>query len=564
MFPHVDAAVSYAEGVKAGTIPAGNWVKLAATRFLNDLERAADPASAWEFRPDLASRPVVFCELMPNIKGPMAGKPLRLDAWQKFCVVNVFGFVERGTTTRRFRQAIIYVPRGNGKTSLMAPIALYCSFCENEGGAEGYAAAVTRDQAKILFETAQNMVRKSPEFRKRYGVEVSAHAIYQTSSASRFNPVSSDAKALDGLNVAVSVLDEIGSHKTPEVYDVMLTAMGKRRQPLLVAISTATSNNFGIGKQLWDYVAKVLSGAVVDDRIFGVLYAADDDDDVWDESTWVKANPGWGTTVQPPAIQAIAKQARQNPAQEAAFKTRHLNIWVNADAQLFQATTWVNSCARPGMTPATFTGWDLYGGLDLASKVDLAASVRLFRSIRIDSKPIYKVFARFYLPEAAILDGRNPYYTQWASEGWLTVTPGDVTDFDQIEADLISDHESSPFSSIGFDPWAATQLANNMQAAGLPMIEYRQSVVTMSEPTKELDALIRDHRIEHDGNPVLAWCMSNVVGHYDRKGNVYPTKQRVEYKIDGAVALIMALGRSIVDNGGAGASYADQGGIMFG
>src|SRR5690242_20142681 len=195
-------------------------------------------------------------------QGPEAGRSLRLMPWQRFVFANLFAFVERGTTNRRFRQAVIFVPRGNGKTSLAAPLALYLSFLDGEGGAEGYAAAVTRDQARILFDTAREMVRRSPEIRRRYGVEALANAIWQEGTSSNFRPISSDAKALDGLNVQIAVCDEIASHKTSEVYDVLLTAMGKRRHPMLLAISTAIGNNAGIGKQLWDYAVRVLEGTL--------------------------------------------------------------------------------------------------------------------------------------------------------------------------------------------------------------------------------------------------------------------------------------------------------------
>ena len=189
---------------------------------------------------------------------------------------------------------MIFVPRGNGKTSIAAPLALYLSFLDGEGGAEGYAAAVTRDQARILFDTAREMVRRSPEIRRRYGVEALANAVWQERTSSQFRPISSDAKALDGLNVQVAVCDEIASHKTSEVYDVLLTAMGKRRNPLLLAISTATGNNAGIGKQLWDYAVRVLEGAQEDERLFALIYTIDPEDDPWEEASWIKANPVLG------------------------------------------------------------------------------------------------------------------------------------------------------------------------------------------------------------------------------------------------------------------------------
>src|SRR5918993_4694498 len=280
--PGVADAVAYAEAVVAGTVPAGRLARLACERFLRDKAAADAGAGPWGFDPGLVEAALLFAGQMPNIKGPEAGRPLRLMPWQRFVFANLFGFVERGSSTRRFRQAVVYVPRGNGKTTLAAPIGLYLTFVEGEGGAEGYAAAVTRDQARILFEAAREMARRSPGFRAAFGVGVGANAIHQEATASRFAPVSSDAKALDGLNVQVAVCDEIASHKTSEVYDVLLTAMGKRRHPLLLSISTATGNNSGIGKQLWDYAGRVLDGAQEDERLFALVHAADPKDAPWE------------------------------------------------------------------------------------------------------------------------------------------------------------------------------------------------------------------------------------------------------------------------------------------
>src|SRR5829696_5059007 len=375
--PGVAEAVAYAEAVVAGRTPAGRLARLACERFLRDKAAADAGAGPWCFDPDLVEAALLFAGQMPNIKGPEAGQPLRLMAWQMFVFANLFGFVERGTTTRRFRQAVVFVPRGNGKTTIAAPIGLYLTFVEGGGGAEGYAAAVTRDQARILFDAAQHMVRRSSEFRSAFGVGVGANAIHQERTASRFAPVSSDAKALDGLNVQVAVCDEIASHKTPEVYDVLLTAMGKRRHPLLLSISTATGNNSGIGKQLWDYASRVLDGTQEDERLFALIYAADPEDDPWDEVTWIKAKPSWGQAVQPDAIRAIMRQARNNPAQEAAAKTRHLNLWVGADEALFSMRAW-REAADPSLALEDFEGQDCHLGLDLASRTDLAALALVF------------------------------------------------------------------------------------------------------------------------------------------------------------------------------------------
>src|SRR5215207_1455072 len=546
--PGVAEAVGYAEAVVAGAVPAGRLARLACERFLRDKAAADAGIGHWGFEPDLVEAALLFAGQMPNIKGPEAGRPLRLMPWQRFVFANLFGFIERGTATRRFRQAVVYVPRGNGKTTLAAPIGLYLTFVEGEGGAEGYAAAVTRDQARILFEAAQHMVRRSPGFREAFGVGVGANAIHQERTASRFAPVSSDAKALDGLNVQVAVCDEIASHKTPEVYDVLLTAMGKRRHPLLLSISTATGNSAGIGRQLWDYAARVLEGVQEDERLFALVHAADPEDDPWDEATWIKANPSWGQAVQPDAIRAIMRQARNNPAQEAAAKTRHLNLWVGADEALFSMRAW-QACEDRALRLEDFAGQPCHIGLDLARKTDLAAMAIVFPRRGEEGKAQYAVFARCYLNESAVLDARNPSYPGWAVAGNLTITPGDETDFGHIEDDLRELCGRFRVESVGTDPWQAAHLSQRLRAEGVPMFDFRTTTQNLSPAINELDAAMRSGRLRHDGNPVLAWCVGNVVGQEDRRGNLFPAKVR-ENRIDAAVALMMAIGRAQASDDG--------------
>jgi phage terminase large subunit-like protein len=505
---------------------------------LDFARRLADDATACATA--LANRAMLFASMLPNIKGPEADKPIRLMDWQRFVYANIFGFVEAGTRLRRFRQAYVAVPRGNGKTTVVAPAALYCTFMEREGGAEGYAAAVTRDQARILFDMAQQMVRRTPRLqRSPLSVKVMVNAIFQEHTASRFAPISSDAKALDGLNVAVAVCDEIASHKTPEVYDVLLTAMGKRTQPLLICITTATDNSAGVGKQLWDYSLRVLDGIQDDERLFALIYTPDIGDDTWDEATWRKVNPGWGQTVQPNAVRQNAKQARNNAAQQSAFMTRHLNVWVGADEALFSMRAW-QECTDPTLRIEDFFGQPCHMALDLASKTDLAAVALVFQE-----GDGYAVFSRCYLNATAVAEARNPSYPNWARDGVLRITPGNETDFAVIEADITEDCRRFAVQSVAYDPYGSTQLSQRLRAEGVPMEEFRAVPLNFSEPTKELDAAIRSGRLRHDGNGALTWCISNVVGHYDARGNVYPRKARPENKIDAAVALIMATARAI-------------------
>jgi phage terminase large subunit-like protein len=539
----VQDALRYARTTAEDPSRASMHARMACERFLRDHDAAQRPDSLWSFDDLAAIKAMVFASQMPNIKGPEAGKPLRLMDWQRLVYSNVFGFKERATGGRRFRQGVVYVPKGNGKTTISAPLAMYMTFGENEGGAEGYAAAVTRDQARILFETAQNMVRRSEDMRKRWGVGVLTNSIFQERTASRLVPISSDAKALDGLNVAVAVCDEIGSHKTAEVYQALSTAMGKRTQPFLLSISTATQNNAGIGRQLWDYSLRVLQGVQTDERLFSIIYSIDDTDDPWEEATWIKANPAWGVSVQPDAIRAIMRQARNNPAQEAAARTRHLNVWIGADEQLFSTREWT-LCADRDLKLEDLDGRECHLALDLASKTDLAALVAVFPETR-DGDVHYTVACRCYLNEAAVMEARNASYPGWANANELIITPGNETDFQTIEDDTVEWFRRFRVLSMAYDPWRTTQLAQRLQSSSVPVVEFRSNTQNFSAPTRELEAAIRSARIRHDGNGPLAWCIGNVVGHTDARDNVYPRKARPENKIDAAVALIMAIGRAM-------------------
>jgi phage terminase large subunit-like protein len=539
----VQDALRYARKTAEDPTAASMHARMSCERFLRDHDAAQKPDSQWSFDDLAALKAMVFTSQMPNIKGPEAGKPIRLMDWQKLVYANVFGFKERATGGRRFRQGVVYVPKGNGKTTISAPLAMYITFGENEGGAEGYAAAVTRDQARILFETAQNMVRRSDDMRKRWGVGVLTNSIFQERTASRLVPISSDAKALDGLNVAVAVCDEIGSHRTPEVYEALSTAMGKRHQPFLLSISTATQNNAGIGRQLWDYSLRVLQGVQNDERLFSIIYSIDDTDDPWEEATWIKANPAWGVSVQPDAIRAIMRQARNNPSQEASARTRHLNVWIGADEQLFSTRQWT-LCADRDLKLEDFEGRECHLALDLASKTDLAALVAVFPEVR-DGDVHYTVFCRCYLNEAAVMEARNASYPGWANANELIITPGNETDFQTIEDDVVEWFRRFRVLSMAYDPWRTTQLAQRLQSSSVPVVEFRSNTQNFSAPTRELEAAIRSARIRHDGNGPLAWCIGNVVGHTDARDNVYPRKARPENKIDAAVALIMAIGRAM-------------------
>lgn len=530
---HVEEGENYARGVVAGIIPACTYVQQACKRHLDDLEK-----TDWTFEFDrvLAEKVCKFGTLFTHIKGPLAGQFITLEPWQSFILTVVFGWVWKHNRKRRFRRVYIEVPRGNGKTTISVVPALYCLAAEREGGAEVYSAARVKDQAKIAFNLAQQMARKNQFFLKELGVDVVAHRIIQPNTASFFEALASDADGLDGKNVHFGLIDELHAHRSRDVYDAIETGAGKRDQAILWAITTAGSDKTGIAYEQRAYVINLLKGTVQDDSYFGIVYTIDDGDDWTDEATWKKANPNYGISVEAVNIASMCSKAQQSPASQAAFLTKHLNVWIQTDQALYDTRAW-DRCSDAKLDLEDFQGKPCRIGVDLASKTDLAAVVLLFE----DDKRLV-AFPRFYLPEAAIAEARNASYGGWQIEGHIIETPGDVTDFARIEDDLREDLARFHVVEIAYDPWQSHQMGTSLYNSGAPTSEFRQVVSNFSEPTKELDALMRTGAIAHNGNPVLAWNIGNVVGHYDAKENVFPRKERPENKIDGAIALIMALG----------------------
>ncbi len=538
----------YAEAVVAGDIPACRWVRLACQRQLDDLVRFRGKASPYRFNPALADgkgkryHPAdnlcAFIERLPHVKGPLAGEPIRLEPWQVFILTTVFGWV-KPDGKRRFRRSYIEVPRGNAKSTLSSALALYMLAADREGGSEVYSLATTRDQARIVFGDAQMMARRSTGFRSRFGVSVGAHNLHVLATGSKFEALSAEGSTLDGLNIHFGCVDELHAHKTRTVYDVVETGTGKRDNSLLWVITTAGSNRAGICYEIRTFVNRLLEGLFVDDSQFGIIYGLDDADDWTSEAALIKANPNWGISVRPEVLLPLQAKAMQMPSAANNFKTKHLNEWVNADTAWMDMRAW-DACADASLSEQDFAGEPCFIGLDLASKVDIAAKAKVFER---DGR--FYVFLSYYLPEAAVEDGRNSQYSGWVRRGLLTVTPGNVTDFDQIEAELVADASRFEVREVPFDPFQATQLSSHLIAQGLPMVEMRPTVLNFSEPMKQLEALVLQRRLVHDGDPILAWMISNVVCHRDAKDNIYPRKEREENKIDGVVALIMALGRQM-------------------
>lgn len=536
---YVAIATEYAQQVVDGAIATSKLTRYACERQLRDLAR--QDHHDWPYRFDFAAatRVCKFVELLPHIKGDKAKRRelIDLEPWQCFILTSVFGWLDKATGLRRFRTVYTEVPRKNAKSTLSSGVALYLLSADGEAGAEVYSAATTRDQARIVFDDAKAMADKTAGLKRRFGVRTAANVIVVPHASGVMRALSRDQGGnLDGLNVHGGIIDELHAHKTREVFDVIETATGARLQSLLWLITTAGFNRSGICYEQRKYVVDILHGTQVDETYFGVIYTIDDDDDWTDPSVWVKANPNWGVSVNPDDIGRKANKAMRLSSAQPNFLTKHLNVWVNADSQWLDMRKW-ESAGDSSIQLEQFAGCDAWVGIDLASKIDLAA---LRVVIRHEGKKY--TFGRFYLPEEAIENSSNSQYLGWASDGYITETPGNVIDFEYIEDDLQEICKLLNVQAIPFDPFQATQFASRMLAKGLPMVEYGATVQNFSEPMKMVEADIISGILVHDACPVMTWNVGNVVCHIDAKDNIYPRKAFPENKIDGVVALIMAYG----------------------
>lgn len=538
---HSAIALRYAQDVVGGSIPACGWVKKAAQRHLDDL---ANDSVLWPYTFDTkkANRACKIIELFPLVKGSkFLGKNLVLEPWQCFCVALLFGWVKKDTGKRRFRKAYIEVPKGNGKSALMSGIALVMLACDGEPGAEVYSAAITKEQAKIVFETARQMALKCPRFLEKFGVEVAAHDIHLVNDTlSVFRALASEADSLEGKNPHLCVIDELHAHPTRKLYENLESAMGKRDNNLLLSITTAGSDRLGICYETRGHVIETLDKLFVDESLFGIIYTLDDTDDWTLEQNWIKANPNWGVSVEPETIINDGRRAIFTTHKQPSFQTKHLDIWVNADNALVSARDW-KACETAGMDIEDFCADPCVIGLDLASELDLTARMNVFMRRNDDGKMHYYVFGKYWLPAETIEKSSNPKYEGWAREQYIIRSEGATNDFDEIEADIKEAASQLDVQNIAYDPWQMKQMADHLTANGAPMVKVRPIIENFSPALKKLLALIADKRIHHDGDPVLAWAMSNVVGHIDVKDNIFPRKERYENKIDPVVALLMAL-----------------------
>jgi phage terminase large subunit-like protein len=535
-------AEGYISGVISGEVVACRWLRLMCQRHRRDL--ADGVQRGLHFDTEAAQHVIDFFRFLKHSKGEWAKRFIELEPWQQACLWVLFGWY-KADGTRRFRTSYWEIARKNGKSTIAAGVGLYLMVGDGEPGAEVYSAATKRDQARLTHSEATRMVKASPALRKR--VTTFRDNLHIRDTATKFEPLGRDADTMDGLNVHAAIVDELHAHRSDEVWGVLETATGSRRQPLMFGITTAGFNQDSFCFQLRDYALKVLEGIVVDDSFFGVIFSLDEGDDWTDPANWPKANPNLGISVKLEDLRNKALKAREIGSALTHFLTKHLNIWTRA-AEIWLAPDKWKAC---GATLSAFDEEDLagrpcYGGLDLSNTLDITALVWVFPPWGDDE--FYRVLPRFWVPEETIREkSRNERipYDAWLRDGLIEATPGEVIDYEFIYAQVDRDAQRFDVKQIGFDRWGAADVYLRMAKAGIEMVQIGQGSASMSMPMKELEKLIVSKRLAHGDNPVLTWMAHNLVAVKDAAGNVKPDKKRSRSKIDGMVALIMGIDRAV-------------------
>ena len=522
----------YAERVRDGAVLACEYVQLAVRRYTADLDNALD--KGWYFDKKAAMRAINFIEKLKHTKGEWAGQRFRLEPWQQFVLWNIFGW-KNADGTRRFRYAYIEIARKNGKTALSAGIGLYMLFADGESRPEVYSAATVKDQAKICFSDAVAIVKATDL--KNYLTPYRNSIVYELKGGT-FKPLSSDYGTHDGLNPSCGIIDEFHAHKDSGMFDVIKSAFGARRQPLMFIITTAGFNKSGACYAYRENVIKVLRGVNEDDSLFGIIYTLDSKEE-WDNpKMWIKSNPNLGVSLSADYLADQVKDAKNRPEAVRNVMTKNVNLWVDAERTWILDEAWMKCI---GMTaPADLKGCACWGGLDLSNVSDITAYVLLFHE-----NDRFQLLPHFWIPEEKMQEKirkENINYDRWVADGYVTVTPGNVIDYDFVKADILRIVADYDLHTSAYDRWNSSQTIIDLQNEGMECNPFGQGYGSMSAPTKEFEKLVLTEKVEHFGNPVLRWMLSSTVVKSDPAGNIKPDKEKSTQKIDGIVASIMALG----------------------
>ena len=545
---YVLIAIAYAEEAIADRKRQrfGKWIRLAAKRFLADLKSARRKRPPFLFSAARANHACKFIERLPHVEGTWDTRTIRLQPFQVFFVVSLFGFrnLEGG---RRFTYALLTIARKNAKSTLAAAILLYVFCCEHETGPQIYSAATTGTQARIVWGIAKRMVESLPALQSAFDVEAFANAIARYEVGGTFKPINAKASTQDGLNPSAFVLDELHAHKTHDLRNVLTSAAGARPNPLFLFTTTEGYETPGPWAEERNFAQKVLEGIIKADHYLALMFTVDDDDGDFDPRVWIKANPLLPANSKlAGAIAREAIEAKLKPGAYAEFRIKRLN------RRSETARGWINllrwrKCSGP-VDLDHLEGASCWGAFDLATTTDLTAWRLLWFK-----DGLFYTWGRQWVPTDAVRQrterGTAPYVS-WIEGGYIEQTEGDATDYALVRARIVADCERFNPTAVAFDPWNAAQLAMELQDLNVPLQEFRQTTGNFNPAMKACEHAYITGALRHGGDPVLQWCASNVVPITDTNMNMKPDKKRSADKIDAMVALLMCFGLAEARGGG--------------
>ena len=491
-----------------------------------------------------AQRTLKFINNLRHTKGQWRGVPFDLLPWQEQIIRDVFGTV-KGNGYRQYNTAYVEIPKKNGKSELAAAVALYMTCGDSEWGAEVYGCASDRQQASIVFDVAIDMIDQCPALKKRIKPIMSVKRIVYQPTNSFYQVLSAEAYTKHGLNVHAVIFDELHAQPNRELFDVMTKGSGDARtQPLFFLITTAGTDRNSICYEQHQKAVDLIEGRKIDKTFYPVIYGISENADWGSEKNWYKANPSLGHTIDIEKVRNAYQSAKENPAEENVFRQLRLNQWVKQSTRWMPMDKW-DGCAFT-VDAESLRGRECYGGLDLSSTTDITAFVLVFPPIHEDEK--YIILPFFWIPDDNLrLRVRRDHvpYDVWEKKGYLKTTEGNVVHYGFIEQFIEELGKIYNIKEIAFDRWGAVQMVQNLEGMGFTVVPFGQGYKDMSPPSKELMKLTLEKKLAHGGHPVLRWMMDNIFIKQDPAGNIKPDKEKSTEKIDGAVALIMALDRSI-------------------
>ena len=532
----------YLNDVLTGKVNHGKHIKLICQQIKNDL---GDKDSQFYFDYETADKYIKFIEHLSLTESEWAGKPFILENWQAFVVANIFGWKNKNNNIRRYDEVTMHLPKKNGKTSLAAVIAIAYAFLEKDDYAgQIYMAATNREQANICFRAVKRTIDLTNGLSNYF--KVMQYAVINKANQTNIKALSGDAPSVEGFGSSLVIFDEYHLQRTDELKENLITGQAARKGALFISISTAGTDKTAPYFRHIKSCKNILNGHSEVNSHLVILYEADSQD--WrDEETWKQSNPNYGISVLPDKMRKEFKEALEHPHKQPSFITKHLNIWADSSATWIDSEKW-NSC-KGDIKIEDFAGKEAYVGIDLGSTGDFSAVAIVIPN---DERDKFHLFMRFYIPEVMAekrTRADSLKFTQWAREGWITLTPGDATDYNFIKDDIVNLAKILRLKPIAFDSALASMFTTTLyNDNNIEVMAFSQSVGNVTGPTKQFYEWIVTNKIIHEGNPVMAWMIGNVeVYQNDANGNYKIHKGQSKNKVDGPCAAVNAIGRMMED-----------------